>query len=101
MAAATALVSVSSSADAQVHRFDMGPEDSPVWPRFELVTAEMTYSPERGFGWVSEGKIVARRNFQPRASPSPRLRGTSALGAEHKRSAGMGAASADGAEAPG
>jgi len=52
-------------AESGILRFDMGPEESPVWPGFELVTAGDEYSPERGRGWVSRGEIRDFKNYQP------------------------------------
>jgi len=52
-------------ASGEVFRFDMGPEKSPVWPGFTLVTADMKYTSKRGFGWTSRGKIQHFKNYQP------------------------------------
>jgi len=41
---------------ANVWLFDMGAEDSPVWPGFAQVTPETAYSAERGYGWLSDAE---------------------------------------------
>ena len=42
--------------DPSVWLFDMGSSKSPVWPGFGQVTPETSYSPERGYGWLTETK---------------------------------------------
>ena len=64
-AAALVLWLAAGSMAGDVLKFDMGPEKSPVWPGFALVTAGMKYTPERGFGWVSRGQIQDFKNYQP------------------------------------
>ena len=63
--AVSAALCALASATGAVHKFDMGPDGSPVWPGFTLVTAKMRHSPERQFGWVSRGEIQDFKNYQP------------------------------------
>lgn len=49
---------------ADVYKFDMGPEDSPVWPGFVRVGKDTLYSEKTGFGLRSADGVeeVARRD---------------------------------------
>ena len=66
IASAILVVSLATApAAAAAYKFDMGPEGSPVWPGFKLVSAKMMYTPDRGFGWASRGVVQDLKNYQP------------------------------------
>jgi hypothetical protein len=48
------LAAAACAQDANVWLFDMGSEDSPVWPGFRRVTPETAYDPGLGHGWLTE-----------------------------------------------
>jgi len=56
--AGTALLTAGtvSAGDANLWLFDMGASASPVWPGFAQVTPKTAYSPEQGYGWLTEAK---------------------------------------------
>ncbi len=44
--------------EPNVWLFDMGSKTSPLWPGFALVTPETRYSPEQGYGWITQTKAL-------------------------------------------
>jgi hypothetical protein len=74
MGAASTATAAASSAVAE-RRFDFGSAQTPLWHGFERFTAEMTYSAQRGFGWMEDGgekpALVERAVPLLRGHPNP------------------------------
>jgi len=49
----------------EIHKFDAGTADSPLWPGFRRITAADVYSPGKQFGWTSKSRILDKNNYQP------------------------------------
>ena len=53
---------MSAEAEGKIHKFDMGPQGSPVWEGFTQVTEKTVYSPKTGYGWRKKaGRGITHR----------------------------------------
>lgn len=48
-----------------IYAFDFGPEGSPIFSGFTLITPQTNYTDDSGFGWTRRGVFWARRRVHP------------------------------------
>ncbi len=58
MAPVAVATTTACAQEANVWLFDMGSADSPLWPGFMRVTNETAYSPDQGYGWLTEADTM-------------------------------------------